>query len=184
MRELDELGKIDTEAWLAAAPLTLSPDRDRNCWVNDVVSGITPTRMARVVSPGNLHEARRVVRRALANGETLSIAGGRTSSGGTSFASQAVLVSTTHLNRVLEFDAVRGRVEVEAGVRWSSLCSLLEAHGRHELSDLDLPRAATVGGALSRDSLDGDSLAEFVESLTYVDPTGVVHTVEEAGVSS
>ena len=85
MREIEGLANLDANTWMAAAPLTLSPDRDKDCWVNDVSARVSPTRVRRIIEPANLHEVRRIVRRTRANGRTMCVAGGRSSAGGTSF---------------------------------------------------------------------------------------------------
>ena len=65
-------------------------------------------------------ELQQVVRSAAALGQQISIAGGRHAMGGQQFGRGTLLLDMRHLNRVLELDAERGLVTMEAGIEWPS----------------------------------------------------------------
>jgi FAD/FMN-containing dehydrogenase len=62
---------------------------------------------------------------ARAAGKPVIAAGGRHAMGGQQFATGAILLDTTALNRVLDLDADAGIVEAEAGIQWPDLVSHL-----------------------------------------------------------
>src|SRR5687767_14287943 len=89
--------------------------------VNDVHSKLNETRVARIEAPDSADAVRNLLRTARDAGDSLSIAGGRHAMGAQQFLSGGVLLDTRRLNRVLDFDAERGIVEVEAGIQWPEL---------------------------------------------------------------
>src|SRR5687767_13824535 len=99
----------------------LTPPADPGVVLNDVHSRLNPTRVAEVVRPTTLDEFCAAVRRAAGEGRAVSIAGGRHAMGGQQFATDALHLDTTALDRVVSFDADRGIIEVEAGIAWPAL---------------------------------------------------------------
>jgi len=95
------------------------------------------------------------VRTAAATGQQISIAGGRHAMGGQQFGRGTVLLDMRRLSRVLELDAERGLVVVEAGIDWPQLVThLLWAGGSQpgQWSIIQKQTGAdrlTIGGALS-----------------------------------
>ena len=89
--------------------------------VNDIHSGLNPTRVAAIERPLTLDELRTSIRRAARRDRAVSMAGGRHSMGGQEFGSGTVLIDTRGLDRVLGFDPITGHVEVEAGIEWPPL---------------------------------------------------------------
>jgi FAD/FMN-containing dehydrogenase len=114
---------LRSAAWLALAPVgcVRPAARPRGVELNDVHSTLNSTWVERVERPATAEELRRLVRRAAARGEILSLAGGRHAMGGQQFGSGTVHVDTRGLARVLAFDAERGHIEVEAGIQWPEL---------------------------------------------------------------
>jgi FAD/FMN-containing dehydrogenase len=94
--------------------------------VNDMHSQLNETRVDRVVRPESIEAIEQVIREARAEGKTVSIAGGRHAMGGQQFGTGTILLDTTRLKRILQFDPVNGTVEVQAGITWPELISELE----------------------------------------------------------
>ena len=76
--------------------------------VNDVHSGLSPTRVRRVEAVASVAEVVRFVGEA--DRWPIGVSGGRNSMGGQPFASDAVLLDTRGLDRVLELDSRNGTV--------------------------------------------------------------------------
>src|SRR3954466_10660851 len=95
--------------------------------VNDVHSQLNPTLVRCVHRPDSIAGVRQVVRTVCSQAGALSIAGGRHAMGGQQFASKSDLLDMTDLDGVLDFDAERGEVEVEAGIMWPALIDWLLA---------------------------------------------------------
>jgi len=118
---------LRSAAWVAllpagcARPGLRSPSVKVDVEVNDVHSRLNPTRVDRIERPGTPEELQRLVRRAAARGETLSLAGGRHAMGGQQFGSGTVLIDARGLGRILGFDRERGHLEAEAGIEWPEL---------------------------------------------------------------
>lgn len=159
------------------APLTqsLTP-------VNDTQSALNPTLVAGIVQVRSTEDLRRTVRAAAATGHAVSICGARHAMGGQQFGTGAVLLDTTQFDRVLAFDAARGLVEVEAGIRWPALHDWLAAaqHGdagawtfRQKQTGAD---ALSIGGCLAANvhgrGLDLPPFVSEVEAFTLVDARG------------
>ena len=150
--------------------------------VNDLHSALNPTSVADVLRVRTVEDLRRAIARAAAAGQPVSICGARHAMGGQQFAGGSILLDTAELARVAAFDADRGLVEVEAGIRWPALHDWLErAQAGH-------PRAWTfrqkqtgadglsLGGCLSANvhgrGLDLPPFVSEVEAFTLVDAAG------------
>src|SRR5258706_5362846 len=119
----------------AASLLALCPtgcvrtlSRHDGVLVNDVHAQLNPTRVDRIVSADSLKAIHNAIALARRGGKAVCIAGGRHAMGAQQFATDAVLLDTKRLNRVLHFDPSRGTIEVEAGIQWPELVGhLLDA---------------------------------------------------------
>lgn len=152
--------------------------------VNDVHSGLNRTRVRSIVRPDSIEALRAVIREARAAGRAVSVAGGRHAMGGQQFASDAVLLDTSRLSRVVRFDAAQREVEVEAGIQWPELVNhLIELQrGRpHQFGIIQKQTGAdrlSIGGALAA-NIHGRGLAlkpiiNDVESFVLVNAEGNV----------
>src|SRR5262249_15620436 len=99
---------------------------------NDLHSQLNAARVARVALPRTEEEVRQALAEARREGMPVAVCGGRHAMGGQQFASGGLLLDTTRLNRVLEFDRDRGHVTVEAGTQWPRLVEHLLAAQRGE----------------------------------------------------
>jgi len=150
--------------------------------LNDVHSGLNPTRVARVESGRSLEELQRLVRAAASEGRTISIGGGRHAMGGQQFGEATLHLDTRALSRVIAFDQERGRIEVEAGIQWPELIRFLRQPRPGGAPAWGIVQKQTgaddlcVGGALSANA-HGRGLAlppivGDVESFVLVDAEG------------
>ena len=116
--------------------------------VNDVHSRLNPTLVHRIVPVDSAEAVRTAVQRAGFEGRAVCVAGGRHAMGAQQFGSGAVLLDTRRLNRVLDFDAAQGTVEVEAGILWPELIrQLLERQsGLGDCTETDRCRSSEPGG--------------------------------------
>ena len=150
--------------------------------VNDIHSQLNGTAMRRVVMPGTAAELRRAVVDVREEGGSLSVAGGRHAMGGQQFLDGGVLLDARGLNRILEMDAERGLVRVEAGMMWDDL-----VHGMREMQRGNPRRWSvvqkqtgadrlSVGGALAANGhgrgLTYKPIVQDVESFELVDANG------------
>jgi FAD/FMN-containing dehydrogenase len=95
--------------------------------VNDLHSQLNATRVHRIMEPKTLDAVRGALRAARREGRAVCIAGGRHAMGAQAFATDGVLIDIRKLNRVLEFNAERGLIEVESGMQWPQLYSELSS---------------------------------------------------------
>ena len=156
--------------------------------VNDIHSQLNPTRVARVDRAESLEGLQGLVRSARAEGNGLSIAGGRHAMGGQQFGTDTILVDMTGMRRVLRFDAGRGEIEVEAGVQWPELIDYLVQEQRGRARQWGIAQKQTgadrlsVGGALAANIHGrGLRLKPFiadVESFVLVDAAGTPRTCD------
>ncbi len=118
-------------------------------WVNDVHSGLNPTRVAEVVAPRSVEELVECA------GRVTAVSGGRHAMGGQQFLSDGRLLDLRGLDRVLDFDRTTGRLRVAAGIEWPALIAhYLKAQGDGESAWGIAQKQTgadtfTVGGSLS-----------------------------------
>ncbi|MGZ8900796.1 MAG: FAD-binding oxidoreductase [Limisphaerales bacterium] len=93
--------------------------------VNDCHSRLNATAVKRILRPESLVQLSEIIKGACARRVRVSIAGGRHAMGGQQFSQNAVLIDTTALDRVLEFDPALGTVRCEAGATWPRLLEQL-----------------------------------------------------------
>lgn len=96
-----------------------------NLIVNDIHSQLNRTHVSEIVAVDSLESIQQTIRRAAHQNRAICITGGRHAMGGQQFGTEAVLIDTTRLNRVLRFDAQVGLIEIEAGIQWPQLISYL-----------------------------------------------------------
>ncbi|MBW8064690.1 MAG: FAD-binding oxidoreductase [Nitrospira sp.] len=150
--------------------------------VNDVHSQLNATRVRRVVRADSLDAIRDTIRKARAEGRALSIAGKRHAMGGQQFGADTILVDMTAMNRVLNFDAEKGEIEVEAGIQWPALIDYLVDTQRGQARQWGIIQKQTgadrlsIGGALAANvhgrGLRLKPIIGDVESFVLVDSEG------------
>lgn len=163
--------------------------------VNDLHSGLNPASVLRTFHPRNLFELVATVDRARHLGVPVSVCGGRHAMGGQQFADAGWLIDMSGCNRVLQFDAQRGLIEVEAGMRWPELLQALDrlqpastqagvAHGGPSWTFRQKQTGAdqlSIGGALSANihgrGLDFAPFVSDIESFSLVTADGRLRRV-------
>ena len=150
--------------------------------LNDIHSQLNTTNMRRVVTPTTAAEARRAVVAAREEGGSLSVAGGRHAMGGQQFLGGGVLLDARGLDRILELDAERGLVRVEAGMMWDDLVRGLREMQRGNSRRWSIVQKQTgadrlsIGGALAANGhgrgLTYKPIVQDVESFELVDANG------------
>ena len=150
--------------------------------MNDVHSQLNQTRVAGVVQPESIADLRRAVLHARESGCSVAVCGGRHAMGGQQFCSGGILLDMTALNRVIDFDAERGLITVEAGIQWPGLVAHLAWTGASQLGSWGIRQKQTgadrmsLGGALAA-NIHGRGLRfkpfiSDVEAFEIVDATG------------
>jgi FAD/FMN-containing dehydrogenase len=150
--------------------------------VNDLHSQLNPTRVRSIVRPDSIEALQAIIKRARTEKRAVCVAGGRHAMGAQQFATGAVLLDMSRMNRVLRFDAERREVEVEAGIQWPELIgSLIELQsGRREQFGIRQKQTGadhlSLGGALAANihgrGLNMKPIISDVESFVIVDATG------------
>lgn len=152
--------------------------------VNDVHSQLNRTQVVRVFEPESLPEVQTIIRETNATGQSLSIAGARHAMGKQQFVTNGWVLDTRKLKRVLNFDAERGLIEVEAGMQWPELIQYLWNTQKDSAEPWGIAQKQTgadhltIGGAVAANVHGrGLSMKPFIadiESLTVVDADGVI----------
>lgn len=159
---------------LAALAQACASTRQRGQWVNDIHSQLNRTWVSNVVRPQSLGE----LRRALATGSHVCVAGGRHAMGGQQFASSTTLLDMNGMNRVLGIDEAAGIVDVEAGIQWPELIAALRQSKwgiRQKQTGAD---RLSIGGALAANvhgrGLTMKPIVGDVESFTLLGANGEI----------
>ena len=162
--------------------LTARPFDGERCLVNDIHSRLNETYVRRIVPVRTTEDARQAIVQAREAGHVICIAGGWHAMGGQQFANDGVLLDTRRFARVLDFDADRGLVEVEAGIQWPDLIDALRRLQRDSYSAWSIAQKQTgadrlsIGGAVSANVHGrGLSMRPFVadvDALTIVNADG------------
>ena len=152
--------------------------------LNDIHSQLNETAMRRVVTPRTATEVQQAVAAIREHGGRLSIAGGRHAMGGQQFLDGGVLLDASGLNRILELDAERGLVRVEAGILWSDLVRGLREMQQGQARRWSVVQKQTgadrlsIGGALAANGhgrgLTYKPIVQDVESFELVDASGAI----------
>jgi FAD/FMN-containing dehydrogenase len=154
---------------------------DSNIVVNDIHSQLNNTRVAEIVKVDSVEGIHETIRKAKEQNQSISIAGGRHSMGCQQFGTDTVLIDTTQLNRVLNFDRTIGLIEVEAGIQWPKLINYMietqkDVPWSQQWSIAQKQTGAdrlSIGGSLSCNAhgrgLQMRPLISNVESFTLVD---------------
>jgi FAD/FMN-containing dehydrogenase len=154
--------------------------------VNDVHGQLSSSRVFKVVEAGNLEAVRGAYKLARTEKRNICIAGGRHSMGGQPFAAEGVMIDARRMNRVLNFDAERGLLEIEAGAQWPQIYDYLqnaqlgaERPWTFSQKQADADRM-TLGGSLSANIHGrGLRLAPFIgdiDSFKLLDARGELLT--------
>jgi FAD/FMN-containing dehydrogenase len=165
-------------------PFAGAPVRRRGAFVNDVHSQLNRTRVKATVRPATIGELRDTVRIARAENLPLSVCGGRHSMGGQQFCDRGLLVDLTGLDRVMDFDAERGLVTVEAGIQWPALFAHLAWANATQPGGWGVAQKQTgadrmtLGGALASNihgrGLRFKPIVGDVEAFELVDASGAL----------
>lgn len=155
--------------------------------LNDVHSRLNATWVAKVARPRNDADVIALVRRAQRERLSISISGGQHAMGGQQFASGALQLDMSGMNRVLKLDTRRGIVTVQAGIRWPALIEELLAMQPKDAAPWTIIQKQTgadelsIGGALSANvhgrSLDRKPFVQEVERFTIVTADGQLREV-------
>ncbi len=180
-REVLEQG-VRAGAAIALLPAACSRADPDETWVNDIHSGLNRTRVKGIVRPDSIEALQAVVRSARAESVPVSIAGGRHAMGGQQFGTDTVLLDTTGLDSVIEFDSERGEIEVGAGIQWPELIDHLvrvQADSARSWGIIQKQTGADrlcIGGALAANvhgrGLHYAPMVADVEAFTLVDAEG------------
>ena len=150
--------------------------------LNDIHSQLNETAMQRVVKPRTVGEIQQAISAAREEDASISIAGGRHAMGGQQFLDGGVLLDAGGLNRILELDAERGLVRVEAGILWDDLIRGLREMQQGNERRWSVVQKQTgadrlsIGGALAANGhgrgLTYKPIVQDVESFEMVDASG------------
>ena len=155
--------------------------------VNDVHSRLNATVVQRVEAPASVAELQDAMRRAREEALPICLAGGRHAMGAQQFATGAVLLDLRGLDRIVGFDPVDGRVQVQSGMQWPALIAelrRLQPRGARPWTIAQKQTGAdrmSVGGAVAA-NVHGRGLAMRpfigdIDSLTLLDADGEVREV-------
>lgn len=149
--------------------------------LNDVHAHLNATPIARVLRPADRTQAQSLVRLATARREPLVAMGARHAMGGQQFLRHGSVLDTQRLSRVLSFDVHRGRITVEAGIRWPALLDWLARSPANAVGWTIRQKQTgaddfSLGGAVAA-NIHGRGLAfapfvDDIESLEVLDARG------------
>ena len=86
--------------------------------VNDIHSRLNCTPVRSIERPRDIDQLVSAVQRARDARESIAICGGRHAMGGQQFATDAMLIDLSAMNRPIVLDSRRGLLEIEAGATW------------------------------------------------------------------
>ena len=153
--------------------------------VNDIHSKLNDAEVEEVLEPVSLADVQAAVARARDLGRPLAVCGGKHAMGGQQFCAGGLLLDTCGLARVLALDSERGTIEVEAGIQWPELYSLLSSPANvggawafaQKQTGAD---RLTLGGAIAANvhgrALTLPPIVADIESLVLVDASGEART--------
>lgn len=154
--------------------------------VNDVQSQLNATTVHKIYTPRTAIELQRVVRESMKDGRPISISGARHAMGGQQFGTDNRQVDIRGMDRVVSFDAVRGEIEVQAGITWPKLMHELQRYQSGNPVQWGIIQKQTgadeltLGGALSANvhgrGLNFRPFIQDISSFNMVTPSGELVT--------
>ena len=164
-----------------ALPPETRYDRAGSVVLNDLHSGLNPTRVHAVLPVSSAADVRDGVRAAARQGRAVSIMGGRHAMGAQQFATDGLALDTRSLCAIHELDPESGLIRVDAGVQWPELIAHLvrASSGRRQWGIAQKQTGAdrlSIGGAIAA-NIHGRGLTRppfigDVEAFTLVDGAG------------
>ena len=153
--------------------------------VNDRQSQLNETRVARVEEPKSQGDVQAALAKAAKENNSVSLCGGRHAMGGQQFGADTVLIDTSKLNRVLEFDREKRLITAQAGIQWPELLDYLHSAQKDDKQQLSIRQKQTgvdqvsLGGTLGANAhgrgLRFPPIVGDVESFVLVDAAGKAH---------
>ena len=133
-------------------------------FVNDVHSQMSSAMVSQILTPASVEDVRGALKLAREEERGVCISGARHSMGHQGFGTDAILLDTRKMSRVLGFDTGRGLIEVEAGMQWTQLLNELNVAQRGDHQPWAFAQKqtgvdrVTIGGSLSA-NMHGRGLA-------------------------
>jgi FAD/FMN-containing dehydrogenase len=148
--------------------------------VDDVHSRLNATCVARLARPRDIGELRGALAFARRDGLAVCPSGSRHAMGGQQFLAGGMLLDMRGLDRILEIDAARGTVRVEAGARWPEVFAALDAAAgprrwavrQKQTGADDFTLGGSVGANIHGRGLAYPPFVSDVESLVIVESDG------------
>ncbi len=165
----------------AAAPKKAPPAKPEGVWVNDVHTELNPTLVDRVVYPASPEAVAEAIISAGREDKVVCVAGARHAMGAQQFATGGILIDTTALSRVINFNPEEGTVEVEAGMQWPLLVGYLLNAQKEKSNQWGIAQKQTadwlsMGGCLGSNihsqALKMKPFIQDVESFVLIDAEG------------
>ncbi len=166
-------------AW--AHQITKPKINTKGVLVNDVHTELNPTLVECIVYPNSIDAIKETIRSARREGKVICIAGARHAMGAQQFATDGILIDTTAMGRVINFNPEKGTIEVEAGIQWPLIIGYLlnTQKGRSNQWGIAQKQTAdwlSIGGSLGS-NVHGQGLKmkpfiQDVESFVLIDAYG------------
>ncbi len=153
--------------------------------VNDAHTQLNPTYVDQIAYPNAVNTLKEIIHKSSRKGDKICIAGARHAMGAQQFATDGILVDTTTLGKVLNFNPEKATIEVEAGVRWPQLIGYyIEAQKGHKAQfGIEQKQTAdwiSIGGSLGSNihgrGLKMKPFIQDIESFQLIDSNGEVRT--------
>lgn len=169
---------------IAAAPIVVATSglsEPQGELVNDVHTGLNPTRVSRVVRPSSIQELQELIKDCRKRGQVVSVSGSRHATGGQQFAADSILLDMRSMNRVVGLDNETGVLHVEGGIEWPELIQgYLSLQGQNPRVGIHQKQGGadhmTLGGAISANAhghcLGSPPIVSDVEWLNIVSSDG------------
>lgn len=151
--------------------------------VNDAHTQINPTYVDRIVYPNTVETVQDIIHKTLLKGNKICIAGARHAMGAQQFATDGILIDTTTLSKVLEFNPEKPTIEVEAGMRWPQLIGYYIEVQKGKKAQWGIAQKQTadwltIGGSLGSNihgrKLKMKPFIQDIESFQLIDSNGEV----------
>ena len=106
---------------LEPASATLFAHPPQRTLVNDIQTESNPTYVSQIVSPRTVEDTLAQFRAAQRARKSISICGARHATGAQQFGTDTILIDSTSMNRIIDFNQQEGWIEVEGGTEWPEI---------------------------------------------------------------
>src|SRR3990167_4783129 len=128
------------------------------------VSRLSPTLVSDIIKPNSVEELQNIIR---STNNSISFAGGRFSQGGQTAYPGGLVIDTTNLNKITNFDPDQKTITLQPGIKWKDVQKYIDPYNL-SIQVMQSYNDFTVGGSLSVNVHSRDLLGSIIKTVKSI----------------